>query len=480
MASEHDSSDYRSRTVSVEVFDSGPPSTSPGVVVGTKSDKDRKIGHRRVDPTGQVTYKKRPTSELMGAIQLGISQSIGSLAPKPMRDVLYQDFHMVKTVFFPREGSNLTPGHKGSDFKFKTYAPVAFRYFRELFKIRPEDFLLSLCNEPLRELSNPGASGSIFYITVDDEFIIKTVEHQEADFLQKLLPGYYMNLNQNPCTLLPKFYGLYCYECGGKNIRFVVMNNLLPSSIHLHEKYDLKGSTYKRKASKLEKLKAAPTLKDLDFRDVHPDGIALEPDTYAALIRTIDRDCRVLESFKIMDYSLLVGIQNLSRPDSQGGDDDDDDSEVLVDSPTVVVPIRPAHRPRLAQYSTTMEAIQGYADVPLYSSSVIPGGIPANNSKGEQLLLYIGIIDILQSYHFAKKFEHVLKSLIQDGDTISVHHPTFYAQRFRNFFAQTVFRNKQPQSRRKSFPSHRSSGVPENVQIFFSSANGRSDLGVGT
>ena len=51
---------------------------------------------------------------------------------------------------------------------------------------------LSLCNDPLQELSNPGASGSIFYITNDDEFIIKTVQHKEAEFLQKLLPGYYM------------------------------------------------------------------------------------------------------------------------------------------------------------------------------------------------------------------------------------------------------------------------------------------------
>lgn len=51
---------------------------------------------------------------------------------------------------------------------------------------------LSLSNYPLQELSNPGASGSIFYITDDDEFIIKTVQHKEADFLQKLLPGYYM------------------------------------------------------------------------------------------------------------------------------------------------------------------------------------------------------------------------------------------------------------------------------------------------
>ena len=34
---------------------------------------------------------------------------------------------------------------------------------------------VSLCNEAMRELSNPGASGSIFYLTNDDEFILKTV-----------------------------------------------------------------------------------------------------------------------------------------------------------------------------------------------------------------------------------------------------------------------------------------------------------------
>ena len=49
------------------------------------------------------------------------------------------------------------------------------------FDISHEDFDLqfffqvSLCNEAMRELSNPGASGSIFYLTNDDEFILKTV-----------------------------------------------------------------------------------------------------------------------------------------------------------------------------------------------------------------------------------------------------------------------------------------------------------------
>jgi len=38
----------------------------------------------------------------MAAIQLGIGQSVGRLAPKARRDVLYEDFHIVETVFYPR------------------------------------------------------------------------------------------------------------------------------------------------------------------------------------------------------------------------------------------------------------------------------------------------------------------------------------------------------------------------------------------
>ena len=71
------------------------------------------------------------------------------------------------------------------------------------------------------------------------------------------------------------------------------MNNLLPSTIRLHEKYDMKGSTYKRKASKSERAKRSPTLKDLDFMEIHPDGLTLEKETYEAVIKTLQRDCRV-------------------------------------------------------------------------------------------------------------------------------------------------------------------------------------------
>uniref|UniRef100_A0A669EAV9 Phosphatidylinositol-4-phosphate 5-kinase, type I, alpha, b n=1 Tax=Oreochromis niloticus TaxID=8128 RepID=A0A669EAV9_ORENI len=387
------------------------------------------IGHRGVETTtGETTYKKTTSSALKGAIQLGIAHTVGSLSQKAERDVLMQDFVVVESIFFPSEGSNLTPAHHYSDFRFKTYAPIAFRYFRELFGIRPDDYLYSLCNEPLIELSNPGASGSLFYVSSDDEFIIKTVQHKEAEFLQKLLPGYFMNINQNKRTLLPKFYGLYCVQAGGKNIRIVVMNNLLPRIIPMHLKYDLKGSTYKRRASPKEREKAVPTHKDLDFIQDMPDGLLLEAENYNALCKTIQRDCLLLQSFKIMDYSLLMGIHNMdqaSREKERSG----------------VTPDQRRPQAQKSLYCTAMESIQGEArGKGALDSEDHMGGIPARNSKGERLLIYIGIIDILQSYRFIKKLEHSWKALVHDGDTVSVHRPGFYAERFQQFMCNTVFK----------------------------------------
>ncbi|KAF6727920.1 Phosphatidylinositol 4-phosphate 5-kinase type-1 gamma [Oryzias melastigma] len=401
----------------------------------------KKIGHRGVDASGETTYKKTTSSALKGAIQLGIGYTVGNLSSKPERDVLMQDFYVVESIFFPSEGSNLTPAHHFPDFRFKTYAPVAFRYFRELFGIRPDDYLYSLCNEPLIELSNPGASGSVFYLTKDDEFIIKTVMHKEAEFLQKLLPGYYMNLNQNPRTLLPKFFGLYCVQSGGKNIRVVVMNNVLPRVVRMHLKYDLKGSTYKRRASKKEREKARPTFKDLDFMQDIPDGLMLDQDTYNALVKTLQRDCLVLESFKIMDYSLLLGVHNMDQADRErqmeGSQGDSDEKKPMAQ--------------QKALYSTAMESIQGGAACGgSIDTDDTMGGIPAVNGKGERLLLYIGIIDILQSYRLIKKLEHTWKALVHDGDTVSVHRPGFYADRFFKFMSSTVFKKS---SSLKSSPS---------------------------
>lgn len=145
-------------------------------------------------------------------------------------------------------------------------------------------------------------------------------------------------------------------------------------------------------ASKTERNKNSPTYKDLDFMEQHPNGIFLEADTYNALVKTIQRDCRVLESFKIMDYSLLVGVHNLDlamkekqeemdNPQSQifQRNESQDDESDLEDAPEADQFIaherdreererergavalnrsKSVNRQRLVAHSTAMESIQ--------------------------------------------------------------------------------------------------------------------------
>lgn len=58
---------------------------------------------------------------------------------------------------------------------------ILFRALRKLFKIDAADYMLSICgNDALRELSSPGKSGSFFYLTHDDRYMIKTMKKSEV------------------------------------------------------------------------------------------------------------------------------------------------------------------------------------------------------------------------------------------------------------------------------------------------------------
>jgi 1-phosphatidylinositol-4-phosphate 5-kinase len=177
-----------------------------------------------------------------------------------------------------------------------------------------------------------------------------------------------------------------------------------------------------------------------------------------------------LESFKIMDYSLLVGIHNLDQAARDKAEQkinprlesaDSEDQEITAEDKerergsATLNPSQSINRQRLVAHSTVMDSIQAESEPIDEEEDVPPGGIPAWNSRGERLLLFIGIIDILQSYWPKKQLEHTWKAMIHDGDTVSVHQPGFYAQRFQNFMAKTIF--KKIPSRLMHSPSKRKS-----------------------
>ncbi|KAK2726744.1 hypothetical protein QYM36_008208 [Artemia franciscana] len=278
--------------------------------------------------------------------------------------------------------------------QFNSIMQTQFESIRNLFGVQPGDYLVSLTDTPHEVLENPGASGSILFLTENKRCIMKTVQKKEKALLTELFQEYYNNLVQNPKTLLPKYFD--CYPCKNRKITLSVMNNIFPTSIQLHQKFDLKGSTYKRKVSKKETSKKSPTYKDLDFMKKHPEGIFLENKTYDTLFETMEKDCKLLESFKIIDYSLLLGVYFV-RSDSTALDRND-----ANDFPS--------------------------------------GATLAWTKNGDRLALYMGIIDILQKYDAKKKMEHCLKSVITDGKAVSVQNPKIYSERFLEFIKTKVFK----------------------------------------
>ncbi len=59
--------------------------------------------------------------------------------------------------------------------------PFICRHLREMFKIDAAEYMISLCgDDALRELMSPGKSGSVFYLSHDDRFMIKTMKKSEV------------------------------------------------------------------------------------------------------------------------------------------------------------------------------------------------------------------------------------------------------------------------------------------------------------
>ena len=67
---------------------------------------------------GDIYYKDAAQDSISGALQLGITHSIGS--HQSDRDVLIQDFQLIETIQFPKSGTTVTPSHNFDDFRCVT------------------------------------------------------------------------------------------------------------------------------------------------------------------------------------------------------------------------------------------------------------------------------------------------------------------------------------------------------------------------
>ncbi|OVA19487.1 Phosphatidylinositol-4-phosphate 5-kinase [Macleaya cordata] len=442
-----------------------------------RSRRRQKKLAKEIKRPGETIIKGHRSYDLMLSLQLGIRYTVGKITPIQRREVRASDFGPRASFWmnFPREGSQLTPPHQSEDFKWKDYCPMVFsRNLREMFKIDAADYMISICgNDALRELSSPGKSGSVFFLSQDDRFMIKTLRKTEVKVLLRMLPKYHHHVRTYENTLITKFFGLHRIKpSSGQKFRFVVMGNMFCTELRIHRRFDLKGSSLGRSTDKVQ-IDENTTLKDLDLDYC----FYLEPSWREALLEQIEIDSRFLESQHIMDYSLLLGVhyraprhlqslisyQRSITTDGLGVLVEEDSQEdelsnypqglVLVprgsdDKSLVVGPHIRGSRLRASAVGdeevdlllpgTARLQIQLGVNMPA-RAELLPGVEKTKLfHEVNDVVLYLGIIDILQDYNMSKKIEHAYKSLQFDSISISAVDPMFYSQRFLEFI-QKVF-----------------------------------------
>ncbi|XP_023535805.1 phosphatidylinositol 4-phosphate 5-kinase 1-like [Cucurbita pepo subsp. pepo] len=411
---------------------------------------------------GQTISKGHKNYELMLNLQLGIRHSVGKHS-SVVRELKSSDFDPREKFWtrFPTEGSKTTPPHTSVEFRWKDYCPVVFRCLRELFDVDPADYMLAICgNDALREFSSPGKSGSFFYLTQDDRFMIKTVKKSEAKVLIRMLASYYQHVSRYQDSLVTKFFGIHCIKpTGGQKTRFVVMGNLFCSEYRIHRRFDLKGSSHGRTTGTPEgEIDETTTLKDLDLNFV----FRLQSNWFSDFMKQIDRDCKFLESEGIMDYSLLVGLH--FRDDNTynkmglspfllrtGNKDSYQNEKFMLGHRFLEAELRDmdrvlSGRKSLIRLGANMparaERLARRSDFDQYT----PGGMnhltPSRSGEIYEVVLYFGIIDILQDYDITKKLEHAYKSLQADPTSISAVDPKLYSKRFRDFIGRIFIEDR--------------------------------------
>ena len=291
-------------------------------------------------------------------------------------------------------------------FKIKTYCSFVFHHIRTIDKVSIDYLIESL--DPVKNLSylnklkvSGGRGDNSILSTYNKKFIIKTINKEEKNILNKMLKAYHKRLKDTK-SILCRIYGLYKIELEDKGkIHIILQRNMdsLPEETKLLT-FDLKGSTVDRQSiNKIdEKLKSNllmkkyknKVLKDVDLK-ILKLNFMLDTNEALNLIKSIKNDSEFLERYEVTDYSLLVFVHKYRQND---------------------------------------------ININLINSGVM-------KSYDKKYLFEFSIIDFLGTFNFIKKSEKLAKTFVgyikQMKDTnFSVLDPERYGLRLRNFVEKII------------------------------------------
>lgn len=228
--------------------------------------------------------------------------------------------------------------------------------------------------------SSGGRSGAFFFFTIDRQFIIKTITLEELHVFKSIIAQYTERITSSSGSYIAKIFGIFKIKKDKNNHAYIIIMENIGSITENPLIFDMKGSTLDRKVLKnldvkdIEGLDKDRVYKDVDFFDLigsfHLSKIEIN-----SILSIIESDTLFLETFNIMDYSLLLILGN---------------------------------------------------------KKFVRGSIIANENHffTRDLTVLMGIIDFLQTYNMKKKIEGRYKKLRKSNIDMSSIPPKPYRKRF--------------------------------------------------
>ncbi|XP_010274641.1 PREDICTED: putative 1-phosphatidylinositol-3-phosphate 5-kinase FAB1C isoform X2 [Nelumbo nucifera] len=235
------------------------------------------------------------------------SSSIGSLPSDSKKSP-----HL--RISFGDESSS--PGSKVK-FSVTCYFAKQFHVLRKKCCPSEVDFIRSL-SRCKRWHAQGGKSNAYFAKSLDERFIVKQVTKTELDSFEEFAPKYFKylidSLTSGSPTCLAKVLGIYQVSIkhlkGGKEMKMdlMVMENLFYKR-NISRVYDLKGSA--RSRYNPDTTGKNNVLLDMNLLEaLRTKPIFLGSKAKRSLERAVWNDTSFLASVDVMDYSLLVGVDN--------------------------------------------------------------------------------------------------------------------------------------------------------------------------
>ena len=346
--------------------------------------------------------------------------------------------------------------------KLIDYAPQSFAYLRKLEKIdideMVESFLPKNNSQGLKE--SQGKSGSFFISTDDNKYMIKSLKSDEIDLIRNgFLKKYIQHIvDTENKSLLCRLYGMYniIHPQGDETLLIVMRNVIGTLKSNAMVKFDLKGSTYKRRADFDVENLSSKVMKDLNFNEIEKN-IKISQKNINELRTLISSDSKFLCNSGLMDYSLFLVKLTLNKEESENifgkniqKKQDKDIKELFSKNNIIDFDENDGKEISNLKIGDLKSSVNNSLKSALKSS--VKSNYMPNDLKYYKQYLFpglsqgtgyiISIIDYFQYFNFFKVVEAGIISKFKTGfdkksnNTISCVDPITYSDRFINYFNQ--------------------------------------------